>query len=244
MNFRKFHWLPGFILAAMLLSSCNIGATPLPTVDAGVIQTQAFGQVLTEVAQQATQTAAAIPPTPLPTFTLAPTNTLPVIPSNSAFNIATNTPFAFNTQQPGFTPVSGPAVTTTAGAYSTVTTKNGCNDGYLISESKPFDGTIMGVNVTFDKSWDFYNSGTCAWDEGYSFAFIPEFSTAPPYTTRKDYVIPKNGVFTKPGESRTFKVTLQAPKNPGEYTWYFKIKDDAGQYFGSLVWVKIVTIGK
>jgi hypothetical protein len=227
----------------MLLSSCNIGATPEPTQDVGAIQTQAFGQVLTQVAEQTTQTAAAIPPTPLPTFTVAPTNTLPAIPTSSAFGIPTNTPFTFNTQQPGLTPqVGGLSFTATVGVYSTTTTKNGCNDGYLISESQPYDGKTILLGTTFDKSWEFLNTGTCTWDEGYSFVFVQEFSTGPKFANGKDYIIPKDGPFTKPGEKRTFTVTLKAPKEPGEYIWYYKIRDDAGQFFGSLVWVKIVSV--
>lgn len=245
MSFRTFRWSAGFILAAMLLSACNIGSTPPPTVDAGAIQTQAFGQVLTQVAQEGTQTAAAIPPTPLPTFTPAPTNTLPAIPTSSSFGIATNTPFTFNTQQPGLTPQAGSLVATaTVGVLSTVTTKNGCNDGYLISESQPYDGKTILLGTEFEKSWEFINTGTCDWDEGYSFAFIQEFSTGPKFGNGKDYVIPKGGAITKPGQTRVFTVTLKAPNTPGEYIWYYKIKDDAGQYFGSLVWVKIVSVIK
>lgn len=243
MSFRKFRWLAGFTLTALLLSSCTIGATPPPTQDTGAIQTQAFGQVLTQVAEQATQTAAAVPPTPLPTFTVAPTNTLPAIPTSSAFGIPTNTPFTFNTQQPGLTPQTGSLVATaTVGVLGTVTTKNGCNDGYLISESNPYDGKTILLGTEFQKSWDFINTGSCAWDEGYSFAFVEEFSTGPRFGNGKDYIIPKEGPFTKPGETRTFTVTLKAPKVPGEYIWYYKIKDDAGQFFGSLVWVKIISV--
>lgn len=244
MNFRKFRWLMGFTLTAVLLSSCNLGATPPPTQDTGAIQTQAFGQVLTQVAEQATQTAAAVPPTPFPTNTVAPTNTLPAIPTSSAFGIPTNTPFTFNTQQPGLTPqVGGLSFTATVGVYSTTTTKNGCNDGYLISESQPYDGKTILFNTEFTKSWDFLNTGTCAWDEGYTFAFIEEFSTGPKYVLpSKDYIIPKTGPFVEPGKTGTFSVLMRAPKDPGEYIWYFKIRDDAGQYFGSLVWVKVISV--
>ncbi|MBV6393192.1 MAG: hypothetical protein KPEEDBHJ_02428 [Anaerolineales bacterium] len=244
MKFRKIRRLAGFALAAALLSSCNMGATPPPTQDVGVIQTQAFGMVLTQAADQATQTAAAVPPTPLPTNTLAPINT-PTLSTASPFGIPTNTPFSFNTQQPGFTPQAGLVGTPTGtpGAYSTVTTKNGCNDGWLSSESNPYDGKTIRINEEFVKSWEFVNTGSCAWDEGYTFAFVEEFSTGPRYVLPpKDYIIPKEGPFTKPGEYRTFSIAMKAPNKTGEYTWYFKLRDDAGQYFGSLVWVKIIAV--
>ncbi len=247
MNFRKFRWLAGMTLAAVLLSACNMGATPPPTQDVGVIQTQAFAQVLTQAADQATQTAAAIPPTPLPANTLAPINTQPAFPTTDPFGIPTNTPFNFNTQQPGLTPQTGLLVTPTSGtpgAYSTVTTQNGCNNGYLVSESNPYDGKTVLIGEEFTKNWEFLNTGTCAWDEGYSFVFIEEFSTGPLYVLPKTYTIPKDGPFTKPGEYRTFSVPMRAPNKAGEYIWYFKLRDDAGQYFGSLVWVKIIAVLK
>ena len=240
MKFRKSFWLVGLMLTVILLSSCNIGATPAPTQDPGAIQTQAFGIVLTQAADQQTQTAAAIPPTPLPTNTFLPTVTPGTIPTSAVFGV-TNTPFAFNTQQPGLTPQL--LVTpTTVSALGTVTTKNGCNDGYLVSESGPYDGKTILLGTWFTKSWEFINTGTCSWDEGYSFAYVEEFSTGPRYG--KDYVIPLGGPFTKPGETRTFSVDIKAPKEPGEYTWYFKIKDDAGQFFGSLVWTTIISVVK
>lgn len=242
MSFRKFRWLTIFILAAMLISACNIGATPPPAQDVGALQTQAVAQVFTQAAEQSTQTAAAVPPTPLPTFTVAPINTLPAIPTTS-FDIATNTPFTFNTQQPGLTPQAGLAFTATVGVYSTVTTKNGCSDGYLISESAPYDGKQLNINENFQKSWEFLNTGTCDWDGGYIFAFVEEFSTGPKYVVPKDYVVPKS-VIVKPGQTLTFKLDMKAPKEPGEYIWYFKMKDDAGQWFGSLVWVKIAVLPK
>lgn len=245
MNFRKFRWLAGFAVAAVLLSSCNVGATPPPAQDVGAIQTQAFSLVLTQAADQATQTAAAVPPTPIPTNTIAPTNTV-AVSTTDPFGISTNTPFTFNTQQPGFTPQAGLLVTPTSspGAYSTVTTKNGCNDGYLVGESNPYDGKTILIGEEFTKNWEFLNTGTCTWDEGYSFVFIEEFSTGPLYVLPKTYTIPKDGPFTKPGEYRTFSVPMRAPNKPGDYTWYFKIRDDAGQYFGSLVWVRIIAVLK
>lgn len=242
MNFRKLRWLAGIAIATALVSSCNIGATPQPTVDAGAIQTQSFGMVLTQAAGQATQTVAAVPPTPLPTNTLVPLNT-PLVSTVSPFGIPTNTPFTFNTQQPGLTPQGGIVSSPTPGAYSTVTTKNGCNDGWLVSETQPYDGKTILINTEFTKGWEFRNTGTCAWDEGYSFVFIEEVSTGPKYILpKKDYTIPKGGPFTKPGEYRTFEVPMKAPKDPGEYIWYFKLRDDSGQYFGSLVWIKIISV--
>ena len=127
MKSRKSLWLVGMTILAVILSSCNLGATPAPTQDPGVIETQAFSVVQTQAALQYTQTAMAIPPTPLPTNTPFPTATLGVLPTFAPVG-GTNTPFAFNTQQPGLTPLS--SVVPTLGVVATFPTKNGCNDAF------------------------------------------------------------------------------------------------------------------
>ena len=246
MSFRKLRWFTAFTITAMLLSACNIGVTPpAPTEeqDNAAIQTQAEGLIFTQAAEQATQTAAAIPPSPLPTFTAAPTNTLAAIPT-AAFEIATNTPFTFNTQQPGLTPQAALGSTATAGAYSTIVTGNGCTDGYLISESAPYDGKKMNPNQDFSKSWEFLNTGTCNWDGGFVLGFVEnafESCNGPAYVVPKEQfrVIPP-AVVVKPGQTYTYTISMYTPKDPGDYKWCFKMKDDAGQYFGSLVWMQLI----
>lgn len=234
MKSRKLSWLVGItIVLAIALSSCNLGATPVPTEDPGVIQTQAFGAVLTQVSIQQTQTALAIPPTPLPTNTLLPTATLAIIPTFEA----ASTPFTFNTQQPGLTPIASLVPTISAGSIGG--TKNGCNDGQFESEDGVTDGTVLAPEAKFKKSWDIKNIGTCAWDEGYSFTFMPDLST-PGFTgysilLRKD----KPEDHTKPNSSQNFVLKLTAPKAKGDYIGYWKLKDDKGNFFGPLVFLKI-----
>src|SRR5690606_27072964 len=173
MKFSKVNLLTTAVVTSIVISACNIGATPPPTEDVGAIQTQAFEIVLTQSAVQQTQTAAAIPPTPLPTNTLPPTMTLEPLPS-ATFG-AINTPFSLNTQQPGLTPQL--LITPTVGIVNTVTTKNGCNDGQYLAESGYKDGTPLEPGKNFSKSFMIQNIGECDWDEGYSFEFIEELST-------------------------------------------------------------------
>ncbi|MDP1716400.1 MAG: NBR1-Ig-like domain-containing protein [Anaerolineales bacterium] len=243
MKFRKFFWLAGTALFTVILSACNLGAAPAE--DPGAIQTQAFNSVSTQAAFQQTQTAQALAPTSLPTNTPFATPTLGGFPTFAPLG-GTNTPFAFNTQQPGFTPLAAASLAPTVGAYSTTTTSNGCNDGWLISESAPYDGATIKARKEFSKSWEFLNTGTCTWDEGYSFSFRPEYSKTPEGASigyyGKDPVITKNDVFTKPGEKLTVTVNLTAPKKIGEYIWYWRLKDDAGNLFGSLVFIKFTSV--
>lgn len=239
MKFRNLLGLASAMALTIILSACSLGATPAPTEDPGVIQTQAVSMVLTQVSMQQTQTALAIPPTALPTNTPLPTATLGTLPTFAPAGGATNTPFAFNTQLPGLTPLASPLAT--IGIVSTVTTKNGCNDGLFLSESAPYDKDVVTAEKTFKKSWMIQNTGTCRWDEGYSFTFMPELSS--PELKGYSIVLKKNAPeeYTDPQHSQTFVVKLVAPKAAGEYKGYWKLRDDSGNYFGPLVsvWITV-----
>lgn len=238
MKSRKSLWLVVMAILAVLLSSCNLGATPAPTEDPGAIQTQAFSIVQTQAALQGTQTALAIPPTPLPTNTLFPTATLGEIPTFSP--LGTNTPFAFNTQQPGLTPLS--SALPTVGVVATFTTKNGCNDGAFLGETEPFDQDKLVANKKYSKGWTILNTGTCPWDEGYSFTYMAELSD--PEIKGYSIVLKKNtpAEYTQPGHSQSFIVKLVTPNTAGEYKGYWKMKDDAGNFFGPLVSIWIIVL--
>lgn len=236
MKSRKFIW-PVVIIISILLGACNIGATPVPTEDPGAIQTEAFNLVNTQAADQLTQTALAQPPTAAPTNTPPPSPTLESIPTFDSAS-TTNTPFAFNTQQPGLTPLA--SAIPTVGIVSTVTTKNGCNDGLYLGETGYIDGTPIDPQKEVKKAWSIQNTGECDWDEGYAFVFVKELSSPEiaGYTITLNKNAPED--FTKKGSGQTFVIKFLAPKDPGEYTGYWKLRDDGGNYFGPLVWVKVV----
>lgn len=239
MKFRKLIWLAGIALPAIILSACTFGATPAPTEDPGAVQTQAFSIVSTQAALQQTQTAQALPPTSLPTNTPFPTPTLGGFPTFALLG-GTNTPFAFNTQQPGFTPLA--SAVPTFGVISTVTTKNGCNDGQYIGETKPDDQTVIEAGKNFSKGWTINNTGECAWDEGYVFDYLQDYPGSTLELVGYDIVLKKNTPedYTQPGYGQTFIVKLKAPSTPGEYKAYWKLKDETGNYFGPLVYVWII----
>ena len=108
----------------------------------------------------------------------------------------------------------------------------------MVAESEPFDGDVLQPAKNFEKVFQFLNTGTCIWDEGYVFAFLPEFST--PEFKGSDIVIKKSEDFTKPQSSISFVLKLTTNNKPGEYIGSWKLRDDAGNYFGSMVWVKYV----
>jgi hypothetical protein len=235
MNSRTSLWLITILIMIIVLSACNLGATPAPAVDPGAIQTQAFNDVLTQVSSQQTQTALAVPPTPIPTNTFLPTVTL-----GATFEGAASiTPFSFNTQQPGFTPITSPVAT--FGVVTTLTTKNGCNDGLYIGETHPFDKEIVKAGKEFSKAWTIQNTGTCTWDEGYSFTYLPDSSDAELHGYSITLVKNHPEDYTPPTSTQSFVVKLKGPPVAGEYQAFWKLRDDAGNFFGPLVsvWVMI-----
>ncbi len=228
MKFSKLLWLAVAVLSALVISSCNLGATPAPTVDVAAVQTEAFNQVLTQV-------AAAASPTPLPTNTLAPTVTLAASPTFITLNA---TPIPFSTQPP---PLGGTALASpvpTVAIFATITTKNGCNDGILVKESAPFDNDVLQPAKEFEKVFQFLNTGSCVWDEGYVFKFLPDWST--PGFKGGDIVIKKTEDYVKPGANISFVLKLTTNNKPGTYIGTWKLRDDQGNYFGSMVWVKYI----
>jgi len=234
MKFRKSIWLVMFVIVAILLNACNLGATPAPTQDPGAVQTQAFNLVLTQAASQQTQTALVVPPTAQPTNTLLPTATLLTLGG------ATITPFAFNTQQSAFTPIASPIATT--GVISTVTTKNGCNDGTYIRETPPLDGAEVSIGDIIKKGFTIKNTGTCDWDEGYAFQYLPDLSSPEVVDVESFFFVKSRPQdFVKVGHSIEFTVTFKMPKTAGEYKVFWKLRDEAGNFFGPLVyaWVRV-----
>jgi hypothetical protein len=204
------------LFVAAALASCNVGATPEPTIDVNAIFTLAAATMDAQLNDQETQTALAVSPTSPATITPAPT--FQVIPLG--------TPFSVNT--PG-----GAAVPTTAGG-GLGSTAVGCDNASFQSETIP-DGTQLTAGDTFTKSWSFQNTGTCTWNAGYSFAFATGDLMG-----GKDILISKEADFAAPGHSQAFNVKLTAPATAGEYKGFWQMKNAAGTPFGSRVWVDIV----
>ena len=230
------------LLAALTLAACNMGATPAPTVDANAINTAAFGTAMAQISAQQTMTVLAAPSatqfatnapisletSALPTTGASPTGNAGALPTVS-FNTTPNT-----TPLAGFTALVTSVVPTSSGLGNTA---SGCNDGAFVGETLP-DKSVVGAGKSFTKAWEIKNTGTCAWDEGYVFAFQPDLSSNG--IDGYDIVIDKSDEVTEPNHSQSFIVKLTAPTAPGEYKGYWKLKTDNGTYFGPLVYFDII----
>ena len=227
------------LTATLALAACNVGSSPSPTADVNAINTAALSTALAQISAQQTMTALVAPSaTPLPTnaplslsTAALPTVAGGVLPTGS-FNTTPNT-----TPLAGFTNVAGSPIAPTAAGGIIGDTKAGCNDGAFVGETLP-DKSVVGAGKDFTKAWEIKNTGTCAWDEGYIFAFQPDLSSAG--IEGYDIVINSEDEFTKPGHSQSFVVKLTAPTAAGEYKGFWKLKTDTGTSFGPLVYFDIV----
>lgn len=220
----KFKLLVITVAGFLLLTACNLGKAPEPTQDVNAIYTTVAQTTMAQFNAQQTQTAQAVPPaSPTAQATFTPLPTFPVIGGT--------TPLA-TFPSLGTTPIASPVLSGGATGGSTAV---GCNDAAYVNETKPYDNTEITAGKDFTKGWQLQNTGTCAWGEGYSFAFF-----SGDQMNGTDVYIGKNDAVTDPGHSNSFIVHLQAPKDSGTYKGVWRMKDDQGNFFGAFPYVLIV----
>jgi hypothetical protein len=150
---------------------------------------------------QLTQTALAAP-----TSTPIPTNT-PALPLSTLANV---TPFG-----------------TSVGAAPTAS----CYRLSYVNDVSIPDNTNMNAGQTFTKTWKVRNSGTCAWDAGFKFAF-----TGGDAMGGVTYTLPSS----VPANTETdISVNMTAPNKTGPVRGNWRISTAAGQFFGDEVYVAI-----
>jgi hypothetical protein len=185
---------------------------------------------------QQTQTAAAIPPTPVPSLTpLASPSPLATF-AISTGSFPFGTPFTLATAgTPGTPRATLPSGT---GAFSYPV---GCNNATYIGDTGPADKAVIAGGKVFDVGFSMLNSGTCTWDEGYAFSFLNGDKLS---ANKLSIVIAKDkSEFTAPNHSQSFVITFQAPKAAGVYRSNWQMQDDKGTRFGSIVYVWITVLG-
>ncbi len=240
----------GFIvLAALLLTACNMGATPAPTADVNAINTAAVATAMGQLSAQFTQTAlAAQTSTTLPTTTAVSLATFPPtstgIAGNSALTTSgalptvsfnsNSTPVTGTTQLAGFTPLPSPAAPT----GPTQSLGDACNNSQFLGDITIPDDTVLKPGVNFQKVWALKNTGTCTWDDGYALVYIggstPDLD---PYTYNFSKKTDKD--FVKAGETINIGINLTTPCKPGKYEGTWRMRNDKGYYFGTYLTVRV-----
>lgn len=197
------------LIGILTLTACGAGdAEATPTLSADQLQTQAVETFSAGL----TQTAIAAPPTqtPFPTLTASPTFA----------------PFA--------TPTAGTplALPTNAGGTSSQTA---CYGLTFVSDVTIPDNTQMTPGQTFTKTWKVLNSGTCAWDTGFKFAFTTGNALG-----GATYTLPSAVASNAPYE---IPIPMTAPTTPGTYESRWRMQTAGGQFFGNEVYVIIIVGG-
>jgi hypothetical protein len=145
--------------------------------------------------------------------------------------ISFNTTPLANTPVAGFTQLASPVP---AGG-ATAALGDACNNAAFDGDVTIPDGTVLKPGQDFVKTWAVKNSGSCTWDEGYTFAFIGGDSAIDPV----NFQIKQTKDFVASGEGVNISINLTAPLAEGKYTGTWRWRTDNGYYFGSLFSVVI-----
>ncbi|HLO33089.1 MAG TPA: NBR1-Ig-like domain-containing protein [Anaerolineales bacterium] len=224
------------LTAALTLAACNVGAAPAPTSDINAINTAALATAMAQISAQQTQTALVAAPTStslptntaIPLVTFAPSGQAAASPTGSggalptvSFNITPNT-----TPLAGFTPIAS-----SAAPAATASLGDACNNSAFEGDVTIPDGSVMKPGEDFIKTWKIRNTGSCTWDEGYSLVFIGGDRAIDPY----DFKFKNGDDFVSPGEAIDISIDLTAPLAEGKYQGTWRMQNDQGYYFGTLV---------
>jgi len=206
---RKTKLLGAIIAASLfLLAACGgSAADATPTIDPGMVYTQAVETAYSQL----TQTALAMPLLPTDTPTLQGTPT-PLGPTNTP--LITDTPAGAQTTAAGLN-LPGPRGTAT---------QQTCDNFALVQDISIPDYTVMAAGQNFDKIWEIENLGPCTWNTKYNlvWAYGDWSGTAP---VALYYDVP-------PGDTIQMWVNLTAPTAPGTYFAAFVMQNDRGTNFG------------
>jgi len=203
MNHAKRLLLGAALLLAVLLNACGSSQSTSPTDTLSVIYTSAAQTIEAE-------DAANVQPTVDQSVTLAPLDTTSFSPTNI--------------------PTLMPALPTST-TYTATLGETGCDEASYISDVTIPDGTVVGADQVFVKTWMFQNTGSCTWDANYALTFVSG--------DEMDGTKTSIGSSVAPGQQVELSVTLTAPATAGQYTGYWRLTNDSGNVFGETVYVLI-----
>ena len=115
---------------------------------------------------------------------------------------------------------------------SATTPELACDSMTFIADLSVPDGTYMNPGQSFTKTWKLRNTGSCAWDDSYTFVFVEGDAMEGQTQTIE------GGVAV--GETYDMSVPMVAPGSPGSYGGLWQMVNGEGVPFGTRVWVQIV----
>jgi hypothetical protein len=139
------------------------------------------------------------------------------------------------TPLPTFTPLATVAGVGTLGTAPVAGATTSCYGLAFVSDVSIPDNTPIDPGKTFTKTWKVKNSGSCAWDAGFKFAFVT--GDAMSGTT---YTLPSS---VAAGAVTDVSVSMTAPNKSGTIRSDWRMQTASGQFFGDQVYVQIVVGG-
>ncbi|MBK9925631.1 MAG: hypothetical protein IPP66_10095 [Anaerolineales bacterium] len=230
------HTLITLFTVALMLAACNVGVAPAPTMDINAVNTAIVGTTIAQYSAQFTQTAQAIPPTPMPTDTPQelPTFAQPTTDASGALPTVsfdtTPTIEGAASPLPAFTQVAAPT------KAATQALGDSCFNSVFEGDITIADGTVLKGGEDFQKVWKIRNTGTCTWDEGFTLVYI---GGSKPDLDPYNFEFKKSSDFVDGGEAIDIGINLTAPCTPGKYEGHWRMRNDGGYYFGTLLSVYI-----
>jgi hypothetical protein len=109
-----------------------------------------------------------------------------------------------------------------------------CQYSSLVTDETLPDGTEVFTSEDFDKTWEFYNNGTCSWSTSFSLVFV--------YGKRMGGANVSLDDIVAPGEYIHVTVEFTAPSTEGVYSGYWQLMDPYARLFGEMPSVSIVAV--
>lgn len=152
----------------------------------------------------------------------------------------TPTPFRPPTSVPPTQPLATttiiPTITITASSTEVIPTQNidePCTNVLsFLDDVTVDDGTTFLPNTSIDKQWLIKNDGTCDWGATYQLKWV---GGDPMGASTEQALYP-----ARAGTQATLQIIFTAPAIVGEYESAWQAVDPDGNFFGDLVFIKIV----
>jgi hypothetical protein len=147
----------------------------------------------------------------------------------------TATALALPTNAPTGTPTAAPSGTpeaTNTAPATAVATAGSCTGLAFVADVTIPDNTTMTPGQQFTKTWRVRNTGSCAWQAGFSLRFIGGEAMGGSSASLGNAV--------QPGNTADISVAMTAPTTPGTYRGNWRMTNATGSYFGDEVYVLII----
>jgi hypothetical protein len=153
------------------------------------------------------------------TFAAGLTQTAFLLPTDTSAPIPTNAPTPTTSLTTPLPPVSGQIPP--ASCYGLA---------YVKDVTIP-DNSLIPPGQTFTKTWQVRNSGTCAWDAGFKFAFVGG-EAMDGATLVLDKAV-------NPGADKELSIVMKAPSKTGSVRGTWRMSTAGGTFFGDPMFVLI-----